>query len=202
MSPLHPTLRSNVYNPYLAYFFSLPAPCIRDPNVPLRDDLELMLPNWFAFKLPIVSHFSWAVPTQSAIDAIARHAAGVVEIGAGSGYWAWLLRQVGIATIAYDCSPRADTWHPVYPGDEFAVSAHPDAALFLCWPPVGTDMAFNALRNHKGDYVIYVGEWMRGNASPEFFDLLTYAFEEIERVVIPQWFMRTDQVSIHKRRGR
>jgi hypothetical protein len=197
--PSHPRLRRKVYNPYLSYFLSLPAGCIRDPNLPLDDNLEGAIPSWLEFKFPIVSYFSWAVPTQSAVDVVVRHAERVVEIGAGSGYWAWLLSQAGAAVMAFDCSPRSNTWYPVYPGDERSAAEYYNAALFLCWPPAGTDMAFNALSNFRGDCVIYVGEWMRGNAEPEFFRLLSEAFERIESVAIPQWLMRTDRLSVYKR---
>jgi hypothetical protein len=187
-------------NPYLAHFFSLPTYCMRNPTIPLRDDLEAIMPEWLAFKTPIVTRFSWAVPTQQAIGAIARYTSRVIEIGAGSGYWAWLLSQVGVVVIAYDCTSPPDTWYPVRVGDESKVLLHRDATLFLCWPPAGSDMALNALLNYAGEYVIYVGEWLRGNASAEFFDVLTHVFEEVETICIPQWFMRTDQLSIHRRR--
>jgi hypothetical protein len=173
---------------------------MRDPTVPLCDDIEASMPEWLEFKIPIVTRFSWAVPTQQAIDAIAKYASKVIEIGAGSGYWAWLLNQVGVVVTAYDFIPRPDTWYPVRVGDESSVLWHRDATLFLCWPPSGSDMALNALLNYAGEYVIYVGEWLRGNACAKFFEVLTTAFDEVETVCIPQWFMRTDRLSIHKRR--
>ena len=40
----------------------------------------------------LVQRFSWAVPSDDALDVIARYAP-IVEMGAGSGYWAHLMRE-------------------------------------------------------------------------------------------------------------
>lgn len=99
------------------------------------------------------------MPTDAALRAIqdtvrAAAASGLVEIGAGTGYWAWLLRERGVDIVAYDrrppSAPAVNGHHAVrYQGE--AVNAppfvevveggpemaamHPDRALFLCWPP-------------------------------------------------------------------
>eukprot|EP00897_Mesotaenium_endlicherianum_P009382 jgi/Mesen1/8472/ME000478S07970 len=55
---------------------------------------------------PLRRIYSWAVPTGEAIDAIVKSApGGVLEIGAGTGYWAHLLRQRGVQVAAYDLQP-------------------------------------------------------------------------------------------------
>lgn len=48
--------------------------------------------------------YAWAVPTTEAIAAIAPFAP-IVEICAGAGYWAWLVRQFGVEIIAFDKEP-------------------------------------------------------------------------------------------------
>lgn len=90
----------------------------------------------------LVKRYAWAVPTEEAVRVIASHGP-VVEIGAGTGYWASLLRQVGTDVVAYDRSPHDNHWcvgtHSlVEVGGPEKASEHPDRTLFLCWPPYDT----------------------------------------------------------------
>lgn len=48
--------------------------------------------------------FSWAIPTEEALDVLARYAP-LVEGGPGTGYWAALLQARGVEAVAYDLSP-------------------------------------------------------------------------------------------------
>jgi hypothetical protein len=186
-------------NPYLAYFLALPPGCQRDPWQPV-DDRELRSLPWLSFKAAVAGWFAWAVPTDAAIGEIARRTRRVVEIGAGSGYWAWLMSQAGIDVVAYDLVAPARSWHPIRLGDERAVLRHPDRSLFLCWPPWGSDMADRALAAYAGDLVIYVGEWLGGCATPAFFARLVAGFEPVAVVELPQWAMRDDRLTIFRRK--
>lgn len=51
--------------------------------------------------------YSWAVPCPDALDWMDRTLDGrpVVEVGAGMGYWAWQLTQLGVDVVAYDLHP-------------------------------------------------------------------------------------------------
>jgi hypothetical protein len=187
-------------NPYLTFFRSLGEAFWRNPLLPV-DNREMWSPDWLRLKAAVAGHFSWAVPTDEAIAAIRRHTSRAIEIGCGSGYWAWLMEQAGIQVLAFDVAAPAFSWHEVLPGNEAEVLRHPDRTLFLCWPPWATDMAFKALSYYRGDHVIYVGEWMVGNADPQFFALLAAGFEEVESVAIPQWLMRSDRLTIYRRRS-
>ncbi len=186
-------------NPYLEFFRALPPSCRRDPSRP-TSAAELTAPDWLIFKAAIARHFAWAVPTDEAIAAIRKHASSVVEVGAGSGYWAWLMRQAGMAVVAIEAAPPTFTWSEVLVGDERMVRSHADKALFLCWPPWATDMASSALAAYAGTTVVYVGEWMAGNADARFFALLTAGFECIDGVEIPQWAQRDDRLWIFRRK--
>lgn len=188
-------------NPYHDFFEALPASFRRDPSVP-PSAAEWLVPDWLAFKAAIARHFAWAVPTDEAIAVIGRHTKAVVEIGAGSGYWTWLMRQAGIDVAAYDTDPPPHTWSEVRRGDERAVRDHPDRALLLCWPPWASAMALDALSAHAGEHVVYVGEWMGGSAEPHFFATLVSRFECIDTVAIPQWSMRDDRLMVFRRRFR
>ncbi|QXC60600.1 hypothetical protein KSP35_20110 [Aquihabitans sp. G128] len=85
------------------------------------------------------------MPTDEALDLIgAASTAGVVEIGAGTGYWAAMLAANGVDVLAYDIAPAPsadnhlfegrDAWFPVAVGDEAMAASHPDRTLLLVWP--------------------------------------------------------------------
>jgi hypothetical protein len=94
----------------------------------------------------------------------------LVEVGAGKGYWASLLRErEGVDISAYDAfidSERCDDyWTTVQHGDsnvllkpEFASGTH---NLFLCYPDEQTSMAIACLERFQGEYVVHVGELMQ-----------------------------------------
>lgn len=101
------------------------------------------------------------------LDVIARYAP-IVEIGAGTGYWAHLLRERGVDVLAYDQAPaggpRENRYHPgaapwseVLQGDASALAGHTDRALLMCWPPAFSELG-DVLRHYAGDTVIYVGD--------------------------------------------
>jgi hypothetical protein len=111
-------------------------------------------PVWQRCKTAVASHYSWAVPTDQAIVAIARATRRAAEIGAGSAY-------LGVAdgrgpASRCDRVRRGATGSDLesgVAGDEFAVLRHGDRTLFLCWPPFGTETAANALASYAGDQV-------------------------------------------------
>lgn len=187
-------------NPYLEFFCALPVSFRRNPLLPISS-AELALPDWLSLKGAVARHFSWAVPNDEAIACIRRHAASVIEIGAGSGYWAWLMRQAGIDVAAFDTDPPPFTWVEVGRGDGLGALNGTKRTLFLCWPPWRADMALNALTAYRGTCVIYVGEWMLGAADTRFFALLASQFEAVDAVQIPQWFARADRLLVFRRRS-
>ena len=50
---------------------------------------------------PLAHSIAFAVPNQQALDVLAKHAP-LLELGAGTGYWASLLRGAGVDVLAYD----------------------------------------------------------------------------------------------------
>lgn len=92
-----------------------------------------------------VRRYAWAIPTADALDAIAA-LGPVVEVGAGTGYWASLLAHRGVDVVCYDLYPPDGTdlngwhegalkFHTVHQGGPEKAGEHPDRTLFLCWPP-------------------------------------------------------------------
>lgn len=185
-------------NPYLERFEAfrrLPRPAVPDLSaLQARHDM--------------VVEFAWAVPNDAALTALAA-LSPLVEIGAGSGYWAALLRDRGATVHAYDVTVGAGnnwghtkTWTTVLVGDDAKIDEHQDCTLFLCWP-AGGPMAAAAVRRYRGDCLVYVGE-PRGGATgtPEFFDELDTNWIESQRIAIPNWDGIEDAVHVYRRARR
>ena len=99
---------------------------------------------------------------------VVRRYSPLVELGAGTGYWTYLLRVMGADVIACDRAPvdgaRENRYHPdvspwadVLQGDLPVLSRHGDRSLFLCWPPIYSAL-WEGLRLYTGECVIYVGD--------------------------------------------
>lgn len=128
--------------------------------------------------------YAWAVPNERALEVIAgRSPGGVVEIGAGGGYWAMELQRRGVDVIAYDPDPpgTADpewawhenlAWTAVLPGDHTAAAWHPTRTLLMCWPMFGADWSHKAVQLYQGDTIIYVGEGPGGCTGDDLFHAL------------------------------
>jgi len=143
--------------------------------------------------------YSWAVPTDEALDAIAEWGP-IVEVGAGTGYWAHLLEARGVDIVAYDLNPpgtrkllpdhvleqlpkdKRPPWHSdqrplfdVQHGGAPVAALHPDRTLLLVWPCYNDPMAAIAVENHVaagGKRLIYVGEGADGCTGDERFHTL------------------------------
>jgi len=158
--------------------------------------------------------YSYAIPTCEAIDAIARHSP-IIEIGAGSGYWAYLLKLVGADVLALDnyswCPPGASPdcvwgkiWTRVDRGGVHEIPLHPHRTLFLCWPPYAEPLAADCLKVYTGSKFLFVGESVGGYAGgctgdDEFHKMLYEQWDLVERVDLPQWPGINDDLQIYER---
>jgi hypothetical protein len=169
---------TGVDNPYWEIVRQLPS---------VREAGRGICPDGFARELPVGHHlltkrYAWAIPSPGDILWLTRILRGrsLVEIGAGSGYWAWQATQAGIDVIAYE--PTSSSTNTYTDGTEYstilrdghtAVRHHPDRALLLCWPSRGAPWATDALHAYAGDLLIYIGQGQGGHcADDDFFWLL------------------------------
>jgi hypothetical protein len=108
-------------------------------------------------RVRLVRKYCWAVPDPDTVAFVATHVrGGLVDPIAGTGYWAYLLAQVGVDVVCYDLNPGAalltNGWH----GEDLyaevcakdcaeAAALHPDRtcsfrgrpwrdARARCWP--------------------------------------------------------------------
>ena len=134
--------------------------------------------------------FAWSIISPGDVAWIKSrlNGAGIVEPGAGHGYWAWQLTQAGISVAAYEPRDPGDNnfvagqpWFPVLPGDHDTPKHHPDRSLLLCWPSYSEPWASQALANYKGGQLFYAGEgWGGCCADDSFFELLDAEWEEAD----------------------
>lgn len=178
----------------------------------------------------VVRTFAFSVPTDEALDAIAA-VGPIVELGAGTGYWASLLRDRDVDILAFDHKPAgpehgnwwyaaAEPFTDVEIGDIAHAARHADRTLMLSWPPYSDPMAVRALEayeNAGGRTLVYIGEGSGGCcANDQFFARLgeeTYgmtaeapltpgtAWMETRSMLLPQWQGINDSLTIYERKA-
>lgn len=155
--------------------------------------------------------YSWAIPTEEALQVLVEFSP-IVEMGAGTGYWAALATDRGADVLAFDLHPppsEANHWHretkmwfPVSRGGVPRVRIHTKRTLFLCWPPYASDFADRCLRSYRGQHVIYVGEGFDGCTGDDRFHWrLEREWSLIREVDIPQWWGIHDRMYVYRRKA-
>jgi hypothetical protein len=172
-------------NPYLDLFLLLE----RQP-----DELRL------AARKKLIWAYSWAVPSAEAIGALAGRGPWV-ELGAGTGYWTWLLRQAGAGVLAWDLHPGVPLWSEVKKASAASVDVPSDHALFLCWPPLDDSMAEQAVDRYSGSCLAVVGEFGQKarTGSASFQKRLAQAWSLEAEIILPRWPGFQDSLRIYQR---
>lgn len=78
------------------------------PNVFITWEKQVVSSEYGAYKVlaqtPVARCFSLSVPSEEALNAL-KKCGPICELGAGTGYWAALLRARGVDVVAYDIQP-------------------------------------------------------------------------------------------------
>ena len=117
--------------------------------------------------LMLAQRYAYVVPSESALTMLAA-LGPLVEVGAGTGYWAHRLRSIGVDIVAFDHAPvdgeranryhqRSRPWTHVDQGDQRVLCGHADRSLFLCWPPLFSSLG-DCLDYYGGDTVACIGD--------------------------------------------
>lgn len=169
--------------------------------------------------------YAWAIPDPASLDFVAEWLKpAAIEIGAGTGYWAWQLSQLGVDMIAYDLFPPQHTgqnhyhsprngekngllgvtrevYFDVRAGGELIAAQYPDRTLFLCWPPYDSDMAVNTLNAYQGKRLVFIGEGDGGcTADDAFFEKLGEEWEEVASHRPIQWNYIHDYITVYEQK--
>lgn len=154
----------------------------------------------------LVKRYAWAIPNDAAITCLVRHSP-ILEVGAGTGYWASLVAAAGGTVRAFDKAPPGTgineyghlvAYHQVEPMHRVRWRALADHTLFLCWPPM-SKMAQRVLSRYRGSRVIYVGEQDGCTGTPHFHIALERHWHQVERIEIPQWYGMHDGLYVYER---
>jgi hypothetical protein len=163
-------------------------------------------------RLRLVRKYCWTIPDPDTVAFVAKHTqGGLVDPIAGTGYWAYLLAQVGVDVVCYDLNPGTalltNGWH----GDDLyaeicakdcaeAAALHPDRTLFLSWPPHAQDVGARTLMAYKGKRVIYIGEGHgRGTGDDQMHLILDTDWTEVDSRQPVQWWGQHDRVTVYER---
>jgi hypothetical protein len=159
-----------------------------------------------------VGKYSWTIPDPMSVEFVAAHVVGegVVDPLAGTGYWAYLLGQLGIETACYDLAPGDNPWHRGEPlwteviemDGADAAAKHGNRTLLLAWPPYGEDVGTRVLRAYRGERVIYIGELDGCCGDDDMRDELENNWTEVAERVPVQWWGLHDRITIYERTPR
>jgi len=158
----------------------------------------------------LIDTFSFAIPTEEAINGIIKYSP-IIEIGAGKGYWVYLINKYGGKIIAFDDFSyfigenkilyKNNFWFNVQKGNERMVKKYPNHTLFLCWIDSGSDFGYKTLKWYKGKYFIHIGEDSEEGctANDKFYRYLHKNFKRFEGFYIPQWYGVHDYLNVFER---
>ena len=175
-----------------------------------RDPLSCLTVRawWHAARNRVAAWAAFACPCEQAITALKAFSeqSGVIEMGAGVGYWALILRNAGVDVLAYDkqpsCTPadrssqsqrgfgkkvlsgneyhgRFDSWSEVLYGDA-TTPCDTTRVLLLCYPPPDDPMAVRTLRGFTGSRLAYVGEFQGDTGTAEFEAMLAAHWDLVQ----------------------
>ena len=157
--------------------------------------------NLPARRRELAALLAWALPDEGALSLLGGYGP-LVECGAGTGYWAALLRARGADIVACDLAPARRSWTPMTAADSVtAVRAHRGRTLLLCWPPYDDDAAsYTALRAYHGNLLLYIGGGSGGpTGTVRFHRELALNWSPAEQVALPTWPGLRDRLVVYRR---
>jgi len=152
--------------------------------------------------------FSFAILTEEAIEQL-KPFAPFIEVGAGTGYWAYELQKRNVEIVAtdkihfkYSTYKFKKQWTEVKKLSAVqAIKKYPKHILMFIWPCYNESWAYEALKKYKGNKLVYCGEGHGGcTANDNFHEALEKKWEQFEEISIPQWFGIHDYLMIYKRK--
>jgi len=202
---------SGEFNPYLNIFYEL-----RLHEFDFHRIISGELTNLVG-RDHLVNVYGWSLLDDQPIRYIKKFVGDstVVEVGAGRGYNARLLKNNGVNIDCFDILDEHDdhwyhitleTFYPIMKGDHNIVLTHKvdevNKVLMLSWPPYNSSFAYDTLTNaiNTASYskLIFIGEDAGGCcANDEFFDLLENECELVDDLSIPQYNCIHDRLFLY-----
>lgn len=146
--------------------------------------------TWRGKRKALTGKFGWAIPTSEVIDFLVGRSKeeAIVEVGAGTGYWAYEISRRGGDIVPVEIDPPEIPWMPVVKGSYEALAPNEVEQLLLCWPPANRSMAYDCVQYLNPQVVYFVGT-VDSNimGDNQFHDLLTTAFDQVQQMDLPDW---------------
>ena len=145
-------------------------------------------------------HFGCVVPSYEGLEVLKQSARGkpILEIGSGNGYWAYMLRRLGLTVTAVDNlqSEYRTLWISdtvVEDGEKYLKTNHgaKEAMLLLVYPIVGLDFTSRVLKEYQGETICVAGTQNR-NGYTAFQDRIIDEFVTAEKA----GFVKTVQIPL------
>lgn len=164
-----------------------------------KDSHEIKAQHKFHMKrLKAIHNYSFAIPNEPSLDLIAKFGP-IIEIGAGTGYWAYLLANRGVDIIAIDNNNEKGNVAKYFSsmiiddGEKYLKNHNGcyDRSLFICWPRYIKDF----IDSYLGTTVIWIGE-VEG-CTDDMEDNLEW--QETHSMIIPTWLGIHDILKVFKR---
>ena len=144
-------------------------------------------------RLKFIKGFGFPIPCLEMIEAIKVEGPSV-ELGAGSGYLAALVRKCGGYVIPTDSYKGGYSFEISFHmkvkqlSASAAVKAFPNIPVLISWPSYGAKWPSRVANMLKpGSRLLYIGENTGCTARYSFENILRKKFKEIKEVSIPQW---------------
>lgn len=152
----------------------------------LQDKDSFKGQQWFGERKRLVEKYSWAVPNEQALLYLSEFD-NITEVGAGSGYWANCIEEMGGSVRATDIDPPDETWTDVERVGVEDLDLGEDVVLSV-WPPCGHPKVAEKILHQKSPHIVYVGEPRGGcTASDGFFDTVERKYGLVAKVDIPSY---------------
>jgi hypothetical protein len=151
----------------------------------LQDKNTFKGQQWFGERKDLVEEYSWAVPNEEVLRYLAEFDS-IVEVGAGSGYWAHCINEMGGNIRATDIDPPDERWTTVEQADVINLDLNGDAVLTV-WPPLDKCVA-GYIPTEEPDHILYVGEPRGGcTGDDSFFERLDEQYGLVAKIEIPSY---------------
>ena len=153
----------------------------------LQDKDSFKGQQWFGDRQKFVEEYSWGVPSEDVIQYCAEFD-NLIEVGAGSGYWAKCINDADGNVQATDIDPPKDTYTNVQQVAAYKLQNKiRDSPVLMVWPPYGESMA-EIVARAEPSHILYVGEQRGGcTANDGFFYIIEEKYGLVGRLEIPSY---------------
>jgi len=153
----------------------------------LQEESSFRGQQWFGKRKELVERYSWAIPTDEVIQYLSEFKSGI-EIGAGNGYWSYLIREAGGSFRPIDIDPPVETYMTVQEKDIYdEIESVENQPVLMVWPPIDNSVAADVAKE-KPSHICYVGEQRGGcTATDTFFDIIDKQYGLVGKINIPSY---------------